>query len=532
MDTNSQTKGMFKKWTDEVVKTYLSLFIRLAVLSIAGIIIRSVDWSAPVYQDSDLQSIWGALTPFARLFFFFGILTFMKTAPKMFEEIFGYKGKTKEESFGQNLVKGLFGAASAGTVAAIAGGISSHKNKLGFGIGALHGGLSGVTGGWKGGYSGKVGEYGKALIGGSAAAGKALGYKAGTDLIKEKLKYGAEAKSRGQIFDTFRNGAEASYNRVDENGKTGAQRTADLIKKLYDDEGIKDFNSDDAIMLTKAKMKQAGYQNAIQGEGGRLAGDLAYRNTYKKFIAKKARDAERMVMAATTPGEKAAASAYAKKMADASDLAIKNADDAEKSLKAWFEKPQNAHDKMIYENIERADSLGEKFNMDKATVTWSDKKEAIFEPQPDGTKKGIPGEWEITVKGLKLDVDPNRPELISKETTSTINVNTSTSQGSTSGGSSGGRRYYTSSGPGAAAMNLDDDEIESLSDPNSGWERAAAEARKNGERANGNDGSNNRSTPNVENTTSINEETMVQDGVTYVKRNGIWVPKDYNNNNQ
>lgn len=83
IDPKSSKSGMFKKWTDEVIKTWASLFIRLAALFFA---IYTVQIIGTRLDDGLLDNgIW------INLFLIFGALMFAKQAPKLIEDILGIK---------------------------------------------------------------------------------------------------------------------------------------------------------------------------------------------------------------------------------------------------------------------------------------------------------------------------------------------------------------------------------------------------------------------------------------------------------
>lgn len=259
IDPHSQSKGIFKKWTDEVMKTYLSLFIRLATLAIVGLILMNIDWhpnpysSVPPGADTGqaLMVVFGQYNPFLKLFIFLGILTFLKTAPKMFEEIFGYKGKTKEEGFGASLLRGAFGGAASGAVGMISGGMSAKRNNLPFWSGAAIGGLEGIKGGASSAFGGKFGAFAKSIGGGSNAVGKFFGYKGGMEHLKEKMKYGAQTAAEQSIFNKY----AKAYAADDAIAQT-------LVNDLKT-QGIGRLNDTDVEMLRKTTAKYSGYKSIL-----------------------------------------------------------------------------------------------------------------------------------------------------------------------------------------------------------------------------------------------------------------------------
>ena len=175
IDPDSAKKGIFKKWVEEAVKTYLSLFIRIAALALASLVILSINWS-------------GISNIFAKLFLLLGALTLMKTMPKMFEKIFGYQAKTKEESFGKSMLAGALGGLAASGAGAISGGMSAKAHGLKFSDGSKTGAWEGLKAGGQAGYKGGAAGVGKSMFAGGAAVGKAFDYPTGYAAFKDKLQ--------------------------------------------------------------------------------------------------------------------------------------------------------------------------------------------------------------------------------------------------------------------------------------------------------------------------------------------------------
>ena len=84
IDPKSGKDGIFKKWFNEVIKTWANLFIRLAVIYFAIYIISLADAAVNNLSDQNLK-MW------ALLFIVIGALMFAKQFPKLIEDIFGIK---------------------------------------------------------------------------------------------------------------------------------------------------------------------------------------------------------------------------------------------------------------------------------------------------------------------------------------------------------------------------------------------------------------------------------------------------------
>lgn len=103
IDPASASKGIFSKWLALVIKVYLSLFIRLSILFLLTALLSKID----------VTNFGGELGGLASILLILAILAFMQSAPKMLEELFGYKPNEDSKA-----IKGIVGGA------------------LGFGVGA------------------------------------------------------------------------------------------------------------------------------------------------------------------------------------------------------------------------------------------------------------------------------------------------------------------------------------------------------------------------------------------------------------
>lgn len=156
VDPQSATKGIFSKWMSITLKTYLSLFTRLAILFFSTSLMSSIDFEKfAKLEDSQLGI-------FELIFVVLAFVAFMQSAPKMLEEIFGYKPSEDSKAIG-----GIVGGA------------------LGFGAGAVTSSIQGAR-------AGAAGEQGMRKIWGGlkgmgkgAASGGAAGYKAGSKSGKD-----------------------------------------------------------------------------------------------------------------------------------------------------------------------------------------------------------------------------------------------------------------------------------------------------------------------------------------------------------
>ena len=126
VDPKSGKDGIFKKWLKEVIRTWISLFLKLAVLYFAIYIIKVLD-DALVNVSNHNYDMW------ISLFLLIGALMFAKQFTKLIEDIFGIKldgmslhpiKKIQEQAmFGKQLTSapGKIGAAAIGGTVAAAG---------------------------------------------------------------------------------------------------------------------------------------------------------------------------------------------------------------------------------------------------------------------------------------------------------------------------------------------------------------------------------------------------------------------------
>lgn len=378
IDPNSGKSGIFKKWTQEVLKTYFSLFARLVSLSFVALLLYSVEFSYITAQDfaEGSVSIFGSWNPFVRLFYMLALLTFIKTAPKMFENIFGYKGKSKDEKFGSSLLRGLMGGALSATVGAATGGYSAKKHGFNPLHGAVRGGWSGFNKGGNAAYGGKTMDYLKTMGSGNEAAQKYFGYKSEAERKKDTVKFDAGAKAADKNFDKFNESA------INNNGQN-KKNVNDILQDLSND-GVNVIEDADAKMLSKAYAKVEGYNGILDKDTSNLVSKVTVEGTRNKILQRKVRDANRKVALATTVEEKITAEKHAKVLEDKLDLSSKDLKDLEKSLKYHFEDPRNDRQKEIYKSIDRAEDKGRKLDVN-ATIT-ADEVSILVEKHNKGTQ--------------------------------------------------------------------------------------------------------------------------------------------------
>lgn len=114
VDPKSGKDGMFKKWTNMCVKTYLDLFIRLFALFF-GIYIISLIGTFKDVMDGETIS-----DGIVNVFLIIGVLIFVKKLPEILKETLGFEGGTFKD-FKTNPIHGLAAGALGGAVGALTG---------------------------------------------------------------------------------------------------------------------------------------------------------------------------------------------------------------------------------------------------------------------------------------------------------------------------------------------------------------------------------------------------------------------------
>lgn len=187
IDPKTSKDGPFKKWLREVMNTWISLFLRLAVIFFAIYIIQVINENLKDLTD---QGMW------VMLFLIIGALMFAKQAVPLIEKILGVKfdhtvqlnpfKKVSDQALGGKVALGLGSAAGVVGMTAVgavgANSINTFKNwnKIkeknpddkwaaskrllsGVGNGIFVGGYRGMTMGYKAGANGKYNVFGTTM---------------------------------------------------------------------------------------------------------------------------------------------------------------------------------------------------------------------------------------------------------------------------------------------------------------------------------------------------------------------------------
>ena len=130
--------GIFSKWINNLIKTYLTLFIRLATIYLAIFMINVLidgftSNTGNIFGDT--SNVPTLILLFAQMILILGVLLFAKEAPKLFEELTGAKLSGDGGSFSPKAIgKRLAGAPLVG--GALAAGAHKVNQAMGAGAGA------------------------------------------------------------------------------------------------------------------------------------------------------------------------------------------------------------------------------------------------------------------------------------------------------------------------------------------------------------------------------------------------------------
>lgn len=248
----SMSNSKLGNWAKESLKTYFSLFLRLAVIFLAFRLIQMISETVLVgnnitYYDSSLTPN-GSMNMFVYVFLILGIFMFAKQVPQMIENIFGIKGSGELtlNPFKNTTMAGLTGGIVGAGVGGIASGIAAASVA---GINGQNRATAALSGFTKGTISG--------IWSGRKWDGKSAGSLIGTGLnVSGNLARYQSAKAGTRFVDRAGGLLREAI---------GAPQKADLIQGRIDTANNygKLFNSVDTGITTKlAKMnrgKMVGY---------------------------------------------------------------------------------------------------------------------------------------------------------------------------------------------------------------------------------------------------------------------------------
>lgn len=188
VDPASASKGIFAKWLALTIKVYLSLFIRLAILYFFTSLLSGID----------VKSFSGNLGWLASLILILAIIAFMQSAPKLLEEVFGYKPSEDSKAI-SGIAKGALGLGIGAAYTGIQSARAASSQQTGLrkftsGLGGLVKGAA--KGGFIGASSGQSKGHGSAYANAKKAFQGSEDYKA---LMQAKGK--GKAKREGSKYE-------------------------------------------------------------------------------------------------------------------------------------------------------------------------------------------------------------------------------------------------------------------------------------------------------------------------------------------
>lgn len=242
IEPSSSKKGVFSKWLNETVKTYISLFVRVFIFAFASILLRAFSLSTVKLDNG----VW------VNLFYILAVIAFIKTAPKFIDNLFGTSiSKDSDTKFVSDMFRGVMGGAVIATSGTISGAYVAKKTGQSVLKGALSGGWSGFSKGY-----------------GAAKKGDMIGVvKGGIDNHKGLAKqygYSVDKQYERDLANMER------YVEVGKKAKTAAIMQADAndrhdIKELFNRTGRK--------------------VNGFEVTYSNLIGDAEAEGLYKKYMA-------------------------------------------------------------------------------------------------------------------------------------------------------------------------------------------------------------------------------------------------------
>ena len=186
LDPASASKGLFAKWSSLAIKTYLSLFLRLGMVYFITSMLSGIN----------IEDFGNGLGTLPSIILILALLAFMQSAPKMLEELFGYKPGEDSKAI-KGIVNGALGFGVGAAYRGIQDARAASSQQTGFR--KITSGLKGAAkGAAKGGISGASAGHGKGL--GAAYAATKKGFQ-GTEDYKALMQAKGKNKAIGQGRD-------------------------------------------------------------------------------------------------------------------------------------------------------------------------------------------------------------------------------------------------------------------------------------------------------------------------------------------
>ena len=264
IDPNSSKKGLFSKWLKETWSTYLSLFVRVFVFSIASVLLSS--FSLSDIGTGNSLAVKTGNTIIVKIFYIIALCAFMKNAPKLIDDLFGTtmsKGsdvKAGREMF-TSILGGGVGMAAGGISGAVAAGRTGKSAFKGAVVGAWNGGKNGLSNGKKGGMVGVVNS--------GIGAVKDQNKKYGLEVDQERERLINELEGKVDRVDKAKSDAVAA---LDANNKAAYLSLLSTGAKYNGRKYGKGLENDDKL------------ENTIKKNAGGLARDEMLHSDDKEYL--------------------------------------------------------------------------------------------------------------------------------------------------------------------------------------------------------------------------------------------------------
>lgn len=298
IDPKSSKNGIFAKWLKETMKTYLSIFTRIACYAIAALLMNEFTRALYERETSTINAILRDTIgingdTFIALIYILAIVAFVKNAPKFIDGILGTEiSKGSETKFAHDLLRAGFGAIGGAASGAIGGAVVAKAKGLPIGASVAQGLKNGVKQGWangkKGGFEGAI-NAGKTMY--SGFTGESARKYFGVSTPEEERKNRDHQLQVDAMKDVVTRGEaskKAAIQKADAEITAGGTRAEKMFggivnKNGYDMNLYNEYTKDDAE--AQGAIKKAAASMATNNEMG-LNNTLPYEKEIQaKMIA-------------------------------------------------------------------------------------------------------------------------------------------------------------------------------------------------------------------------------------------------------
>lgn len=295
IDPKSSKNGIFAKWLKETMKTYLSIFTRIACYAIAALLMNEFTRALYERETSTINAILRDTIgingdTFIALIYILAIVAFVKNAPKFIDGILGTEiSKGSETKFAHDLLRAGFGAIGGAASGAIGGAVVAKAKGLPIGASVAQGLKNGVKQGWangkKGGFEGAI-NAGKTMY--SGFTGESARKYFGVSTPEEERKNRDHQLQVDAMKDVVTRGEaskKAAIQKADAEITAGGTRA----EKMFG--GIVNKNGYDMNLYNEYTKEDAEAQGAIKKAAASMAtnNEMGLNNTlpYEKEIQAK-----------------------------------------------------------------------------------------------------------------------------------------------------------------------------------------------------------------------------------------------------